>query len=151
MMRNLILVTFLFTVLLSQSQVKTYNLPPKDNYKRAKITLKNSSKFECSKAEIYSDSITFVNTKTNEVIVIPLSDVKLISVKNIDGKIFALFGAATVAIPLMTLMAIASPSNLLFSLLSGTAIGGVIGGFGGRMLAFAFPLWDVYYLEDLPE
>ena len=150
-MRILILITFFFTTLLLQSQVRTYNLPPKNYYKRANVTLKNLSKFECAKIYIESDSVFFEDVKTTKLEALSLTDIKIISVKNVSGRTdFTLVGAVATSIPLMTYAVLISPTNLLFALLSGAAFGGVIGGFDGCLMGFAFPKWDVYYLEDLP-
>ena len=80
-MKKIILALILLIPLIAKSQIPKYNLPPKSFYNNGKITLKDFTKYEGKNVYIMSDSISFINLRSNLNQSIMLSKIDYIRVQ----------------------------------------------------------------------
>jgi hypothetical protein len=92
-MKKILIAILLITPFLVFAQSNN-NLPPKKNYKKAAVTLTSFEKIECKNLIIYSDSLTFVETKTGLSRTVLMAEVGSIRVKKGNNALsMAIYGA----------------------------------------------------------
>lgn len=92
------LITILLTIPFLVFAQSNNNLPPKENYKKATVTLTSFEKIECKNLIIYSDSLTFIETNTGLSRAVLMTEVGSIRVKKGNNALsMAICGAGIFA------------------------------------------------------
>lgn len=132
--------------IIGKTQIINYNLPPKQYYNRANITLKNFSKYECQKLNIKSDSLSFMNIHSSANVSLALNQIDYIRVQN-GNEILQWGGYGALLVGLIAILNVAkypnSQSNPINIIAGFTISGAVLGG----LIGLAIPKWKTYYLN----
>jgi hypothetical protein len=142
-------VLFLWLISLNCAGQNQFNLPQKDHFKTAKVSLNDFTKYQASNLHILTDSIEFTDKITYHEEKISLLDVNYLRVQ-IGNKVpeFALYGA--ICGVLISLYAIADASLYGYSANIGVASVVMIVGFtaAGGLIGLMVPKWKTYYINN---